>query len=68
MRHSVRVLGRMGEFEGEGAPFCRKQRPNGRPKAVSVMNIKGSKSRPARARGLKQGRTENRRCNRAFQL
>ena len=41
--HSVRVLARMGEFEGErrerlsslrygkAGPFCREQRPNGRP-------------------------------------
>ena len=27
----VRVLGKMGEFEGEETPFCREQRPNGRP-------------------------------------
>ena len=34
--HYVRVLGKMGEFEGEETAFCRKQRPDGRPQAVPV--------------------------------
>ena len=45
--HYVRVLGKMGEFEGEETPFCREQRPNGRPKAVSVrLSLDGHGLRP----------------------
>ena len=52
VRHSARVLGRMGEFEGEGPPFCRKQRPNGRPQAVSVRRRRSLTDIDSRAKGF----------------
>ena len=52
VRHCVRVLGRMGEFEGEGPPFCREQRPNGRPQAVSVRRRRSLTDIDSRAKGF----------------
>ena len=48
----ARVLGRMGEFEGEGTPFCRKQRPDGRPQAVSVRRRRSLTGIDSRAGGF----------------
>ena len=50
--YCVQVLGKMGEFEGEETPFCRKQRPNGRPKAVSVRRRRSLTDIDSRAKGF----------------
>ena len=50
--HYVRVLGKMGEFEGEETPFCRKQRPDGRPQAVPVRRRRSLTGIDSRAKGF----------------
>ena len=60
----VRVLGKMGEFEGDYGnafprfaaerlgPFCRKQRPDGRPQAVPVRRRRSLTGIDSRAKGF----------------
>ena len=60
----VRVLGKMGEFEGDYGnafprfaaerlgPFCREQRPDGRPQAVPVRRRRSPTGIDSRAKGV----------------